>query len=140
MATIKQAAKDCASKNEDIKWYLPTGCLLGGLMWELRLTCTWNAGKQAVTVDADVQTKNQPAGTLFCCMNIVTCAGIPKFRGLDIFRKGGGWGVDDFFDLGFMSGEFDDDAWAAKGVANIWQHHTATDCGGCGRVTCATGP
>jgi hypothetical protein len=113
---LKQACKDSFAQQRSIEFFSPE-CSppLGGLAWQLRLTCAQHAG--GTVVGLWVGPRNPPAGVFYSCRCSLQWDGVPqtlqgtpcpsvKFKGYRNYLQlepmaAGGW---------------DEAAWAAKGL------------------------
>jgi hypothetical protein len=113
VADIRRAVQDSYSQQRRIELKAPSCCLLGGVAWEMYLPIRWDASKAGSTVGLYVRTK-LPAGTFCLCMYSLVCVGVAAVERSHLFGPSNG--ARDFFELGCMSGGFDEAAWAAKGL------------------------
>jgi hypothetical protein len=144
VAAIRQAAQDSARQKKDIRYggvhlRSPTSCLLGGLMWDMSLSCIWDSSIQGSRVGLAACTKKIPYGTLCRCTYSLECVGVDAVGSITETRmfttldwKVEKWAVRDFFKIGSMHGGFDAASWAAKGLpasGNITLRLTVKDVG-----------
>ena len=117
VADIRQAVQDSISKQQKVNLWSPKGCLLGGVLLGINLSCKWDASKQGSTINVYTHGKSLPAGSCFRCTCSVGCAAVAAGRAsTGYLGHAQVWGWRDYFRLGPMSGGFDEAAWAAKGL------------------------
>jgi hypothetical protein len=110
LAAIKQVAQDSASHKKNTRLSSTTSCLLGGVMWGIDLKVEWIASKQGSTIGLFARAKIPP-GTYCRCTIRLKCGVFAEETSCYIDARTGNWGWPDYFDLGPMSGGFDEAAW-----------------------------
>lgn len=67
VAEVRRIAQDSASQKKVTVLRSPTGCLLGGIMWNMQVHGFWDTSKQGSTVGLCACASNLPAGTACIC-------------------------------------------------------------------------
>lgn len=117
VAKIKEAALRSASERVDILLRSTGSPPLGGITWEMNLSSCWDAEKSGSLMRLSSRCRNAPVG--MCCSYAYELACGDFMHQSGGFVRGAnnmGWGYDDCFDVGYMSGGWDDAVWSAKGL------------------------
>lgn len=90
-------------------------------MWGMELRCSWDASKQGSTITLSAQPQSLPAGSLCSCTYQLLCSSMPELGTAFVTNcffgdHANAQGRLDLFELGAMSGGFDEAAWAAKAL------------------------
>lgn len=118
VAAIRQAARKSVRQQETVSVWPPTSSLLGGVSWSMKLECTWlPASRVARSVCMHVPITCQlahpaAAGTVWCVLEWMLWPPAQAY----LFSNGSDCGFSDYFEVGCMSGGFDEVAWAGKGL------------------------
>lgn len=115
ISELKEKAQQCAEQQEAMTLDCPLKSPpLGGVCWQLKLDCQWDAAAKAVDITVSVTPCNLGEGTSCSFDCSISCEAVST--GLDACTLCEGresyW--SDFFEVGLMAGGWDEVAWAAK--------------------------
>jgi hypothetical protein len=126
ISTLRSAAQRASSRQDlvEVK-YAGVSAPMGGMTWSMLVQAVWDSDRQATRLGLFCIPRNAPRNCWYRFRGWVDVAGAPELSFivdcscLLTGSKGGrqeGWGQDDFFDVGWMSGGWDEAVWVAGGL------------------------
>ena len=118
---LRRAAQQSAAEKDLVELECPlVSAPLGGMTWSMVVQANWDADKKATLVGLYCVPRNAPNNLFYRCLFNIDVEGAPELSGsIDCSRilpGRQGCGRPDMFELGHMSGGWDDAAWAATGL------------------------
>jgi hypothetical protein len=120
--TVRAVFRHEGDERNVVELTSPESALLGGLWWCMTLRREWDSQKEGDRIGVYVMSGNGPPGGFVSFSFTVEC-----LAGSDVLQcfltaqqqriaSLSGWGHDDFFEIGTITGGWDDAVWAAKGL------------------------